>query len=100
MPAADQLSSPVDSIDPVNGTLHLKIPLASLPRGRAGSGFDLDLVYDSHLYDINPRTEPPRPPNLEPVFVQELSNLDTTGGWRYNTTNYRLEGETRQDANI
>jgi hypothetical protein len=75
-------------------------PLASLPRGRAGSGFDLDLAYDSHFYDIYPHTIPPRPPNEEPVFVQELSGLDTTGGWRYNITNYRLEGETRTDVDI
>jgi hypothetical protein len=41
MPTADQLTSPIDSIDPVSGKLHLSIPLASLPRGRANSGFDL-----------------------------------------------------------
>src|SRR5438445_11066088 len=49
MPTADQLTSPIDSIDVVNGKLHMQVPLASLPRGRAGSGFDVDLVYDSHL---------------------------------------------------
>src|SRR5437773_7369636 len=54
MPSADQLASPVDSIDPVSGKLHVEIPLASLPRTRGGFGFDLGLVYDSHLYDIFP----------------------------------------------
>ena len=49
MPNMDQLSSPIDHIDPVSGKLHIEIPLASLPRGRAGSGFDLNLVYDSWL---------------------------------------------------
>ena len=63
MPTADQLTSPVDSIDPISGKLHLEIPLASLPRGRAGTGFDLNLVYDSHLYDLVPEVLQP-PPNL------------------------------------
>src|SRR5262245_57359574 len=52
MPTSDQLSSPIDSIDAVNGKLHLQVPLGSLPRGKAGSGFDLELNYDSHLYDL------------------------------------------------
>src|SRR5213593_1580743 len=54
MPTADQLASPVDNIDPVSGKLHVQIPLASLPQTRGGFGFDLDLIYDSHLYDILP----------------------------------------------
>jgi hypothetical protein len=37
MPTADQLTSPVDSIDPVSGKLHLSIPLAALPRGALGA---------------------------------------------------------------
>jgi hypothetical protein len=54
MPFADQLSSPLDSIDPVSGKINLSIPLGSLPAGRGGSGFELALVYDSHIYDQHP----------------------------------------------
>src|SRR5262245_20072183 len=52
IPTSDQLASPIDSVDPVNGKLHLQVPLGSLPPGPAGTGFDLDLAYDSHLYDL------------------------------------------------
>ena len=57
MPNTDQLSSPVDNIEVTSGKLHLQIPLASLPRGKGGTGFDLNLEYDSHLYDVAPVTQ-------------------------------------------
>ena len=96
MPTADQLTSPVDSIDPVSGKLHLEIPLASLPRGRGDSGFDVKLVYDSHLYDINVREIQALYGNPAPVLVQEL-DVASNGGWSYNFLNFRLTGETRVD---
>jgi hypothetical protein len=74
----------MDSIDAVNGNLHLQVPLASMPKGPAGWGFDLDLVYDSHLYDVM----------VEPDY-EWLNSLATTGGWNYNFQNARLEGEAK-----
>ena len=93
MPTADQLTSPVDSIDPISGKLHLEIPLASLPRGRAGTGFDLNLVYDSHLYDLVPEVLQP-PPNLN-TNAEVAWNLSSysTGGWHYNIDNLHLDIE-------
>src|SRR5262249_33544072 len=78
MPTSDQLTSPLDSIDALTGKLHVKVPLASLPRGRGGSGFDVDLIYDSHLYDLAPRIEPPIPPhtNLRTGQFTHLGNKD------------------------
>src|SRR5688572_882566 len=73
MATTDQVGGPIDSIDVVSGKLHLRIPLASLPPGPAGSGFDLDLIYDSHLYDLLPG-----PDDLA------MTALTTTGGWSYN----------------
>src|SRR5207237_10260979 len=70
MPTADQVTSPIDSINTVNGNLHLQVPLASMPKGRAGWGFDLDLVYDSHLYDVIVESE-----------RQALDDQATTAGW-------------------
>src|SRR5678815_4445832 len=90
MPNADQLSSPVDSIDPVSGKLHIEIPLASLPRGRANSGFDLNLVYDSHMYDVDPAIVLPEPgpyENWAPEIGYSLIGQGTTGGWHYNIDN-------------
>src|SRR5262245_63948343 len=75
MPTADQIGSPLDAIDAVNGKLHLQIPLASLPRGRAGSGFDLDLVYDSHLYDMAPVISAPVPPSTELRYGKDLASI-------------------------
>jgi RHS repeat-associated protein len=84
MPTADQVTTPMDSIDAVNGNLHLQVPLASMPKGRAGWGFDLDLVYDSHLYDVVVEQD-----------YQWLNNQATTGGWNYNFHNAKLEGEIK-----
>jgi len=105
MPTADQLASPADSIDPVSGKVHLQIPLASLPLGRAGFGFDVDLVYDSHLYDIIPGTYEyyPNYPNAEPSSIgtkYDLAQVTVNGGWSYNFSNYRLQGEDKEGAGL
>src|SRR5712671_162780 len=98
MPTADQLTSPVDSIDPLSGKLHLDIPLASLPRGRAGTGFDLNLVYDSNLYDLVPEIlQPPANLNTDPEVAWILSNY-STGGWHYNIDNLVLDIEGHTGA--
>jgi RHS repeat-associated protein len=98
MPGADQLTSPVDSIDPIGGKLHLEIPLASLPRGRAGTGFDLNLVYDSHIYDLVPEIlQPPPDLNLDPEVAWNLSSY-STGGWHYNIDNLHLDIEGHSNA--
>src|SRR3954466_13467009 len=83
MPTSDQISSPYDSIDPVSGKLRLEIPLASLPPGRGGSGFDLKMIYDSHMYDIQPTEQ-------EPYDLQVLVPSFTAGDWHYGF-NYSLE---------
>ena len=98
MPTADQLSSPVDHIEPVSGKLHLEIPLASLSAGRAGIGFDVNLVYDSHEYDVLPSILQPIEPYTELAEAYQLSSQATTGGWNYNFDNYRIEVESRSDT--
>src|SRR6058998_3952304 len=72
MPTSDQLASPFDAIDTFNGKLHLQIPLGSLPSGRAGLGFDLDLVYDSHLHDIVTAVDGPFSTYTDLRYIQEL----------------------------
>ena len=100
MPNMDQLSSPVDDIEAVSGKLHLAISLASLPAGRGGSGFDLNLVYDAHLYDIFPTVLEPQPPYeyMGPMPAYELWSQGATGGWHYNFENYKIDLEVRSDA--
>ena len=89
MPNSEQLSSPLDNIDPTTGKLHIQIPLASLPAGNAGSGFDLTLTYDSHLYDMGVG-------ELGPAWLtQTIAPTLTGGGWGYNFKNYKVELEQR-----
>ncbi|HET9217610.1 MAG TPA: RHS repeat-associated core domain-containing protein, partial [Terriglobia bacterium] len=89
MPNSEQLSGPLDSIDPISGKLHIQVPLAALPLGNAGSGFDLSLVYDSNLFDLVAGEVG------DGRISQSISSTLTGGGWRYNFANFRVEGETR-----
>src|SRR6185436_6761172 len=73
MPNSEQLSSPLDNIDPTTGKLHIQIPLAALPAGSAGSGFDLALSYDSHLFDLGVG-------EIGPDWLTETVSPTLTGG--------------------
>jgi hypothetical protein len=44
--------SEMESINVTNGNLVYRIPIASLPAGRAGMAAGVSLVYNSALYDI------------------------------------------------
>ncbi len=93
MPNSEQLSGPLDNIDPVTGKLHIQIPLASLPAGNAGSGFDLTMTYDSHFYDMGVGEIGPD------WLTQTVTPTLAGGGWSYNFKNYRVELETRHIPN-
>jgi RHS repeat-associated protein len=93
MPNSEQLSGPLDHVDPVTGKLHIQIPLASLPAGNAGSGFDLAMTYDSHVYDMGVGWISKA--NGETVLSQTVTPTLTGGGWSYNFKNYRVEFEQR-----
>ena len=99
MPNMDQLSSPVDHIDPVSRKMHLEIPLASLPKGHGGSGFDLNLVYDSHIWDLMPEPIPPpfpwdQDPNTQPAAGYRLGVAQgTRAGWNFNIDHLTLDLE-------
>src|SRR5438876_4268908 len=82
MPNADYQTSPVDSVDLVSGNLNIPVPMASLPHGRAGFAFDLNLLYNSHVFDVG----------SEGSLVRGLT---TGGGWTYNIKNYSLTSEYR-----
>src|SRR5262245_20211592 len=51
MPNSTHAGVGVDAINVVDGSLNLEIPLASLPRGHGGMGFDLNLIYSSQIYE-------------------------------------------------
>ena len=90
MPNMEQLSSPLDNIDIAGGKLHLHIPLASLPRGAGGTGFDLNLEYDSRIFDLEPHKELVWDEYLgtrifEYSFMMPITD---SGGWTYNFDNF------------
>jgi RHS repeat-associated protein len=101
MPNMDQLSSPADNIDVASGKLKLQIPLASLPRGKGGTGFNLNLEYDSRIYDLDQHIDrvccdvfgQPQDYKYAPLIPQT-----STGGWNYNIFNYRIESEYKKFA--
>jgi len=43
--------STLDSVDTVNGNVIIRIPIAALPAGRAGTGVKVALTYNSGIYD-------------------------------------------------
>ena len=102
MPNMDQLSSPVDHIDPVSRKLHLEIPLASLPQGPGGSGFDLSLVYDTHYWNLEPEAIHPPPPwdmIYSDIVGYKLSQQwSAQAGWNLNIDNVGIDFEERVSA--
>jgi hypothetical protein len=54
-----------------------------LTGGRGGMKFDLALHYDSNIYDVSN------------TLYSLLVNVSSSGGWRYNIANYKLELEER-----
>jgi hypothetical protein len=102
MPNSEQLSSPVDNIDTVNGKLHIQIPLGSLPRGRGGMGFDWNIHYDSNLYDMTPDLisyPQGQPPQDVRIPVKNLTGPNLDGGWSYGTF-YYLDLETKEGIDL
>jgi RHS repeat-associated protein len=83
MPNSDQVSDGLDSINPATGQLNLGIPVGSLKGGRAGMGFNLQLLYDSNLFDF-------------PIAGSGGGDgsgwkLSTSGGWKYSIDGYKLD---------
>src|SRR5262245_3406983 len=50
-PGGSYALSDIESINTSNGNLSFRVPLGSLPAGRAGLATSLGLVYNSKLYD-------------------------------------------------
>lgn len=72
----------IETIDAVGGSVTLQIPITSFPPGRAGSGFQLSLTYNSAIYtttQLNQDGLTLYP--LEPVGVVDPYDVS---GWHYN----------------
>ncbi|MCZ2151769.1 MAG: hypothetical protein LC126_28835, partial [Bryobacterales bacterium] len=69
-----------DTVDVVNGYVHLEIPLTSLPPSRGKLNMDLKLIYDSAIYDTQFVI---KPFNGQDKLVDWLAP-SLAGGWHYN----------------
>ena len=96
LPNRAQLSGSIDKIDLKTGKMHLRVPLASLPRGPGGSGYTLALFYDSNLHDLTPGFVEGPPPNPERYPTETLKTSER-GGWQYNIK-YELIVERKEGA--
>ncbi len=87
LPGHDQLSGSIDNIDIASGKLNVTIPLGSLPRGKGGTGYSLNLQYESRLYDMQYdilKIEQSGYPPVQP-FPYPYATLvgGFGGGWSY-----------------
>jgi hypothetical protein len=96
VPGASFESSGIESVNMINGNVLLQIPLASMPVGRGGMGFDLKLIYNAALWDTTANYFP-LPPD-SPYYLNRYYTMSVTegGGWGYNFS-YRLIPETRAE---
>ena len=100
MPNMDQLSSPIDNIDVATGKLHLQIPLASLPRGKGGTGFDLNLYYNSNIYDLMTTTLQVSNGSEYVTYNRQSLTVGGGDGWLYGGFEIQTEVKFHQDIFI
>jgi RHS repeat-associated protein len=74
--------SQIETIDAVGGSVTLQIPITSFPPGRAGSGFELSLTYNSAIYALTPLNQAGN--NFELVDPISTSDPYDESGWHYN----------------
>ena len=86
--------SDIETINMVTGNVMLRIPLASLPPGRGGSSFTLDLLYNSQIWDVEPELYQYSETETE---LRHRLVQSSEGGWRYGFE-YGLEMEYRHDV--
>jgi hypothetical protein len=79
-PGMSQLSGSIDNIDIASGTLHLRLPIASLSPGNGGAGFSLNLHYSSRIHNAFDTGH-------------GIWQLFSHPGWHYDAFNYALDLE-------
>lgn len=71
--------SNIESVNTTNGNLLMNVPLGGLPKGRGGLSANINLLYNSKLYDIRSSTIRVLGEAHELQNIQESAE----GGWRY-----------------
>ena len=72
LPTGSYSLNELETIDNVNGSLFFRVPMASLPPGRAGQTASLPLLYNSNLY------------NIDQVYSYTDCDGNSSGGGLYN----------------
>lgn len=75
--------SEIETIDVVSRNVHLNIPLASLPAGRAGMTAGISLAYNSSLYEATQTYVPEESGTGRPAHYDYWLTISGSGGWRY-----------------
>jgi hypothetical protein len=81
VPLGSYAISDLETINAVNGNVFYRIPLTSLPPGRAGWNMGLNLTYNSQIYDLNLFWGTSQVTSNPTVFQQLQASQ--WGGWRY-----------------
>src|SRR5689334_7342482 len=80
IPTGSYSVSDLETVNVVNGNLFYRIPLTSLPPGRAGWTASVNLTYNSQIYDIYPEAGTTQ--TGDPTLFEHLG-LSQWGGWQY-----------------
>ncbi len=83
----------LENINVASGSLGYRIPIASLPKGRGGLQFGLDLLYSSDVYDVTYGSH--IDDSTSPAITYYVPSLTRSywGGWTYGFM-YSLTRET------
>lgn len=89
--------SEIETVDNVTGNVILKIPVAKLPPGRAGSSFELSMLYNSTIWDLSTSFNSSvtsnaggsSPPDEAIYWNSVFIPSETGGAWQYGV-NYWL----------
>jgi RHS repeat-associated protein len=80
-PSGTYSLSQIEAINTANGNMTLTIPVASLPKGRAGFPVNLSLTYNSALLDVMPAAGRSNVSGFLTIFEYLLPSQ--FGGWHY-----------------
>jgi RHS repeat-associated protein len=88
--------SEIETINTTSGNLMLRFPLGTLPAGRGGLAGQINLFYNSKLYDSRTKFQGWAPGGQPQLFERSMLNTSDEGGWRYGVK-YVLKIINRKD---
>jgi RHS repeat-associated protein len=93
VPTGTYSVSDIETVDVATGNVFYKIPITSLPPGRAGWSADVNLTYNSQIWDLT-FSQQFSPTSQEEANYEVLQKSFTGGGWQLGFT-YSVIGDHR-----